>query len=63
MSKECALCKEKQSEINRILKAYAKDKKMYRYVILGIGILLLLVTAFGVDGIRMAMGLAENIVK
>lgn len=60
---ECKLCKEKDTEIRRILKGYTKDKKIYRIVIIVQFSLLLLITAFGADGIKMAMEFAKDLIK
>jgi hypothetical protein len=67
---KCRVCDEKESEI-RTLKAdkktilgiTAKDKKIYRAIILVEGVVLLLVTAFGKEGIKMAMDLVKEIIK
>lgn len=47
----CEVCKEKQTEINRILKSYKDDKKKF-YIIIGIQMaLLLVVSSLGKDGV------------
>ena len=64
MNKPCGKCntndcyqqgliKEKQSEINRILKAYQKDKKFYRILVIVLALLVILSLAFGREGITM----------
>lgn len=52
---ECKLCAEKQREINRILKAFKKNNKKNTIIISTLGGLLLLVTAFGKEGLTMAI--------
>ena len=58
--KECAVCEEKQKEINRILNAYKKDKKFYRYVILFLFITNIMTLAFGSDGVKMLFDLFSS---
>jgi hypothetical protein len=62
MSK-CVLCQEKQVEIDRILAAYAKDKKLYHKVMGALSILLLFVTAFGTNGLTYLLDFAKDMVK
>ena len=57
---ECKLCKERQLEINRILKAYKRDKKIGLWVV---GILLaelILSLAYGKDGIIMLVDIIQG---
>jgi hypothetical protein len=69
-TKKCKLCIEKQVEIDRILsgyrkdkRAWAKDKKVYK-IIIGVCFgLMLLITAFGNDGLKMALDAAKGIVN
>ena len=49
----CKLCDERQKEINRILKAYTRDKKIYRITIAALFALNILTIAFGTKGIKM----------
>nr|BDD44672.1 hypothetical protein 3 [Legionellales bacterium] len=60
---DCKICKEKQIEINRILRAYCKDKKVYRIVIIVQFALLLLLAAFGAEGLILAMDFAQDMIK
>jgi hypothetical protein len=57
---ECKVCKERQHEINRILRAYQKDKKVYRYAIIAEGILILFLAAFGKSGITMLFDFVKD---
>jgi hypothetical protein len=64
------MCAEKQTEIDRILRGYRGDKtnwrkkeKKYWIVIVVQFALLLLITAFGQDGIKLAMEFARDIIK
>ena len=67
---KCKLCDEKQVEIDRILSGYrkdkrtfAKEKKTYK-IIIGVCFgLLLLVTAFGSEGIKIALEFVKGIVS
>jgi recombinational DNA repair protein RecR len=48
----CEVCKEKQSEISRILKAYKDDKKKF-YIIIAVQMaLLLIVSSLGKEGVQ-----------
>jgi len=49
----CKVCEEKQREINRILRSYKSDKKIYRVVIIALFVLNILTLAFGTKGIKM----------
>jgi hypothetical protein len=66
---KCKLCEEKQIEIDRILagyrkdkKAWAKDKKAYKIVIGVCFGLMLLITAFGSEGLKIAVDILKGIV-
>ena len=66
---KCKMCEEKQTEIDRILsgyrkdkKAWTKDKKTYK-IIIGVCFgLMLLITAFGNDGLKLALDLVKGII-
>lgn len=59
----CLICKEKQVEINRILKAYAKEKKLL-FIIIGILFLTNLFTlAFGAKGLTMVFELVGGLIR
>jgi hypothetical protein len=53
----CKLCQERQTEINRILKAYRKDKKIYGIVIAILMGELILTIAYGSDGILLLVNI------
>ena len=64
---KCKLCAERQTEIDRILKAYKKDKdnfkkekKNYKIVILVLFGLEILTVAFGKDGILMLFDIVKD---
>jgi len=59
----CAVCVEKQKEIDRILASYANDRKRNRKVQMIMGSLIVLMAAFGKDGITMFMDLVQKIIK
>ena len=66
---KCKLCEEKQVEIDRILTGYrkdkrtfAKEKKTYK-IIIGVCFgLMLLITAFGNEGLKVALDFAKGII-
>jgi hypothetical protein len=58
--KECLVCIERKHEISRILSAYKKDKKVYRYAIIAEGILILFLAAFGKSGITMLFDFVKD---
>lgn len=60
MTKVCKLCEERKHEISRILKSYAKDKKLYRYVIIGLFILEIFTIAFGNEGLKMLLDVFKD---
>jgi hypothetical protein len=59
--KECVLCAERKHEISRILAAYKKDKKYYRYAIIAEAVLILFLAAFGRKGIIMLFNFVKEI--
>ena len=63
MAKECVLCKERDSELKRILTAYKKDKLLYRKIILVEGVIMLFLAAFGADGLRIVSDIIKGFIK
>lgn len=58
---ECLVCKEKQVEIDRILAAFEKINKFNRKKDIVLGSLIVLMAAFGRDGIEMFMEFVKGI--
>ena len=61
--KDCPLCKERETEIKRILKSYKHDKKVYRIVILSLFVLELFTLAFGSKGLLMIKDIILEVIK
>lgn len=66
----CSLCKERETEIKRILAGYKKDKTWYRKVIkilsISLGIILfelILTLTYGKEGISIGFNLAKWIIN
>jgi hypothetical protein len=60
MMSECKVCKERQTEINRILKAYKKDKKIYMIAISCLIITNFFTLAYGKAGISMLFNFIKD---
>lgn len=60
MARECPVCAERQKEIDRILSAYGKDKKLYQKIIGILGGVFILYIIFGPDIIMFFLNIFKD---